>query len=139
MIKGLAGKDDFVTLPSEGRTDPPPEWPIADVTGNELDMWGKLWKKPQALMWEIQGLDYAVALYVRTYFEAVEPKAVSGLKTAVLRMEGELGISLPGMKSLGWQIAQSENDPNFQDVKPSKSARQTKNNNWLSAVSVEGA
>ena len=139
MIKGIAGKDDFVTLPAEGRADPAPEWPLTDITGDELILWGKLWRKPQALMWDIQGLDYSVALYVRTYFEAVEPNAVSGLKTAVLRMEGELGLSLPGMKSLGWQIGVAGDGHGVQSSAPSRSSRQTKNNTWLSAVSVEGA
>jgi len=137
MIKGLGGKDGFITLPADGRTDPAPEWPIAGVTGEELGMWEKLWEKPQALMWDIQGLDYAVALYVRTYFEAVEPKAVSGLKTAAIRMEGELGLSLLGMKTLGWQIEVQEDAASAQA--PTKGARKTKTDNWLSAVSVEGA
>jgi hypothetical protein len=136
QIKGLAGKEDFVTLPAEGRTDPEPEWPLAIGTADEMTLWAKLWQKPQALMWEIQGLDYAVAMYVRTFFEAVEPGAVAGLKTAALRMEGELGLSLPGMKTLGWQIAVSDDEP--VTVLP-KAARQTTGANWLKAVSVEGS
>lgn len=135
QIRALAGKEDFVTLPAEGRDAPAPEWPLIECTADELSLWGKLWQKPQALMWEIQGLEFAVAMYVRTYFEAVEPKAVAGLKTAALRMEGELGLSLPGMKTLGWQIATGD-----EPAPVAKTAsRQTSSGDWLKAVSVEGS
>lgn len=134
QLKGLAGKEDFVTLPAEGRLAPPPEWPLPEVKTTEMILWGKLWQKPQALVWEIQGLDYAVAHYVRTYFEASEPGAVAGLKTAALRMEGELGLSLPGMKTLGWQIGDASAAPT-----PTTGSRQTSSGDWLKSVSVEGA
>lgn len=135
-IKGLAGKEDFVTLPSEGRAGPAPEWPLAECTADELVFWSKLWATPQALVWEIHGLEFAVALYVRTYFEAAEPKAVSGLKIAALRMEGELGLSLPGMKTLGWQIA---GDTASTPIAAPSAARKTSSGDWLKAVSVEGS
>lgn len=135
QIRGLAGKEDFVTLPAEGRTDPAPEWPLELVTTEEFAYWVKLWSKPQALMWEILGIEFAVAHYVRSYFEAVEPKAVSGLKTAVLRMEGDLGLSLLGMKSLGWQIG----DPNAEPVAAPSAARQTSSGDWLKSVVIETA
>jgi hypothetical protein len=139
QIRGLAGKEDFVTLPASGRVAPAPEWPLTECTVDELALWGKLWCKPQALMWEIQGIDYAVAMYVRTYFEAVEPGAVAGLKTAALRMEGELGLSLPGMKTLGWQIISDEDSEPVAKTPAGSGARKTTGKNWLSAVSVAGS
>lgn len=135
QIRGLAGKEDYVTLPAEGRDGPAPEWPLELVTPDEFAFWGKLWQKPQALVWEITGLEFAVALYVRTYFEAATPGAVSGLKTAALRMENDLGLSLLGMKTLGWQIG----DPNAEPVAAPAAARQTSSGDWLKSVSVEGA
>lgn len=135
QIKGLAGKDDFITLPAGGRTDPAPEWPLESVTSDEFLLWVKLWAKPQALMWERLGQDFAVAHYVRTYFEAVEPKAVSGLKTVALRMESELGLSSLGMKTLGWQIAEGDSGP----IEAPAGARQTSSGDWLKSVAVEGA
>ena len=136
QIRGLAGREDFVTLPAEGRTDPAPEWPLELVSTDEFAYWVKLWAKPQALMWEILGIEFAVAHYVRTYFEAVEPKAVSGLKTAVLRMEGDLGLSLLGMKTLSWQIE----DVATSHLAPAATGkRKTSSGDWLKAVRVEGA
>jgi hypothetical protein len=135
-IKGLEGKDGFLTLPTEGRSEPAPEWPLEDSTDAELAYWELLWAKPQAYMWEIIGLEFSVAMYVRTYLEAAAPGAVNGLKTAALRMEGELGISLPGMKSLGWQIAPADTAP-AEAMPPA--ARKTSSGDWLKAVSVEGA
>lgn len=138
QIRGLSGKEGFVTLPAEGRTDPAPGWPLDSVTDAERELWERLWAKPQALMWEIQGLEFAVAMYVRSYFEGVEPGASAGLKTAVLRMEGELGLSLLGMKTLGWQIEAGEDAVSAGAVsKPL--ARRTPTDKWLEAVRVEGS
>jgi len=132
QIRGLAGKEDFVTLPVQGRTDLPPEWPLMESTIVERALWVQLWAKPQALMWEIHGLEFQVAQYVRSYFESVEVGAVSGLKTAVIRMEAELGLSLNGMKSLGWQIAES-----LEASRPTPAARKTSSGNWLNGVRTD--
>jgi len=135
QIRGLGGKEDFVTLPVQGRTDPPPEWPLMESSYVEIALWETLWAKPQALMWEILGLEFQVAQYVRSYFESVMVDASAGLKTAVMRMEGELGLSLNGMKSLQWQIAES-----VEVSKPTPAARKTSTGNWLNGVRVnEGA
>jgi hypothetical protein len=133
QIKGLAGKEDWVTLPAAGRLDPAPEWPLEVVTSTEFDLWVKLWSRPQALMWEIHKLEFQVAMYVRTYFEAAEPGATAGIKSAAVRLEAELGLSLPGMKMLGWQIANE--DAPAADVP----ARQTPSGSWLKSVSVVGS
>jgi len=135
QIKGLAGKEDFVTLPADGRVEVVPEWPLESLSDSESDLWGMLWLKPQSLMWEMLSLELSVAMYVRTFLEASEPKAVAALKTAALRMEGELGISLPGMKTLGWQIASD----GVAEVAPMQAARRTTSGDWLKAVTVEGA
>lgn len=135
QIRGLAGKEDFVTLPAAGRTEPAPDWPLELCTSDEFILWTKLWAKPQALMWDIVGLEFAVALYVRTYFEAAEPKSSAGVKTAALRMESELGLSMLGMKTLAWQIEDGDAEP----IVAQAGARQTSSGDWLKSVSVEGA
>lgn len=133
QIKGLAGKEDWVTLPAEGRVGATPSWPFESVNQTELDLWALLWGKPQAFMWEINGLDHSVAMYVRTFLEAAEPGAVNGLKSVAIRMEAELGLSYLGMKTLGWQIANE--DVPAADVP----ARQTPSGGWLKSVSVVGS
>jgi len=99
-------KDDagWVTLPADGYDGVKPAFPLQGASGFELDLWDELWCKPQAFMWANLGLERQVAAYVRAYAESVLADASAGLKTAVLRMESELGISVPGMHSLRWKI-----------------------------------
>lgn len=105
-------KDDaaWVTLPVEGYAGAVPEWPFSssDLAGFEAVYWNELWRKPQAIMWAKLDMARQVASYVRAFAEAAEPKASAGLKTAVLRMEGELGLSLPGMNSFRWKFSEDE-------------------------------
>lgn len=81
---------------------------MVESTGRELDLWAELWRKPQAAMWAKLGLEFEVAAYVRAFLESVEPEASAGLKTAVLRMSAEIGLSLPGMHQLRWKFATDE-------------------------------
>lgn len=103
-------KDDaaWVTLPSEGYTGAVPDFPLVGALDVESELWSELWAKPQASMWAKLGLKYEVAAYVRAFIESVEPEAAAGLKTAVLRMAAEIGLSLPGMHSLRWKFAEDE-------------------------------
>ncbi|WP_092965286.1 hypothetical protein [Agromyces sp. CF514] len=96
-----------MTLPTVFDGDAP-AWPLELLTGTESALWDELWLKPQAAMWSKLGLKFQVAAYVRAYLESVEPGAVNGLKTGVLRMEAELGLSIPGMTRLGWKFAEDE-------------------------------
>ncbi|MEK6310131.1 MAG: hypothetical protein V4737_11565 [Curtobacterium sp.] len=123
---------EWTTLPAEGYQGPIPEHPLPanpiydifwvdkqrmkelDVQATEafrereVALWEKLWRRPQAVMWMKLGLEYEVASYARAYLESNLPDAVSGMKTATLRMAAELGLSLPGMHSLRWKIADDE-------------------------------
>ena len=103
-------KDDaaWVVLPAEGFAGEVPEFPLRDASGVELELWGTLWRKPQAVMWGRLGLEFEVAAYVRAFLESVEASASAGLKTAVLRMAAEIGLSLPGMHQLRWKFAADE-------------------------------
>jgi hypothetical protein len=93
-------------LPADGFDGVKPVFPLSAASAAELDLWDELWLKPQADQWAVLGLERQVAAYVRSYLEATEPGAVSGLKTAVLRMEAELGLSTVGLNSLRWKIEQ---------------------------------
>jgi hypothetical protein len=97
-----------VTLPAEGFQGDVPAFPLAGALEAETDLWVTLWAKPQAAMWSKLGLEYEVAAYVRAFLESVEVEASAGLKTAVLRMAAEIGLSLPGMHSLRWKFAEDE-------------------------------
>lgn len=103
-------KDDaaWVTLPAGGFDGKVPEFPLAGASGAEVELWAILWAKPQAAMWSRLGLEFEVAAYVRAFIESVEVEASAGLKTAVLRMAAEIGLSLPGMHSLRWKFSEDE-------------------------------
>lgn len=128
---------DWVDLPAGGFTGAVPIFPLSDALTVEVELWDELWGKPQAAAWSALGLKFQVAAYVRAFLESTEAKASAGLKTAVLRMENELGISIAGMKQNLWRIGEGAS-PLI--VPPSAAAaRKTPGNNWLSAVSVAGA
>lgn len=127
-------KDDaaWVTLPADGFQGVVPEFPLpravqfdtvfesgkkvtepddaetVAVWEAELELWAELWRKPQAAMWSQLGMKFEVAAYVRAFLESVRSEASAGLKTAVLRMAGEIGLSLPGMHSLRWKFSTDE-------------------------------
>lgn len=73
----------------------------------ELSIWEDVWRKPQAVLWSRWGLEYQVAAYVRAFVESVEVGATAGLKTTVLRMSSEIGLSTDGMRSLRWRIEET--------------------------------
>lgn len=131
-------KDDagWVTLPAEGFAGEAPSYPLIDESGFELDLWNELWEKPQAVMWDRLGLKYQVAAYVRAYSESTLPEASAGLKTAVLRMEGELGLSLPGMHALRWKFSEDEVGAKRSTGVPSRSGPSAKQR--LAALSNGG-
>ena len=103
-------KDDagWTVLPVEGFKGEVPGFPLSDALGVETEFWAELWQKPQAVMWAKLGMKYQVAAYVRAFLESVEAKASAGLKTAVLRMEAEIGLSLPGMNTFRWKFSEDQ-------------------------------
>jgi hypothetical protein len=101
--------DEWTVLPREGRgRRPAPKWPLDSPLPAEAKLWALLWKKPQAVMWERLGMQLQVAAYTRAFIDSVSGSMSPGMKTAVLRMEGELGISIPGMHSLRWKFSEDE-------------------------------
>jgi hypothetical protein len=129
---------DWVDLPAGGFHGDVPEFPLSNALNIEVVLWDELWGKPQAAAWLALGLKYQVAAYVRAYLESTEAGAIAGLKTAVLRMETELGLSIAGMKQNLWRIGGGAAAA-VAVVSDAPAARKTSANNWLSAVSVEGA
>ena len=127
---------DWVELPADGFSGEIPDFPLPDALGLEVDLWRELWTKPQGAAWSSLGLKFQVAAYVRAFLESVESGASAGLKTAVLRMEAELGLNVPGMRSNGWRISDG---PATAPAATAKAARKTSSGDWLKAVSVEGA
>lgn len=125
---------EWIDLPAAGFAGAVPDYPLTGGSDAEVALWVELWSKPQAQAWAALGLKFQVAAYVRAYLESVEEKASAGLKTAVLRMESELGLSIMGMKQNLWRIT-GEVSP----VSAPTAARKTSSGDWLKAVTVDGA
>ena len=101
---------EWVRLPSEGRTGDPPSWPLTDPTERELHLWGEMWAKPQAVEWERMKMTDQLGLYVRSLAEAEVPDSRPAVRTLVRQMGDALGLTIPGMRSLRWVIADSADD-----------------------------
>lgn len=114
------------TLPAEGRTGPTPVWPLVDVEPREWDLWRDLWTRPQAVMWERLGLDYEVALFVRTLAEAEEPQPRSDAAKLTKQYLESLGLTGPGMLRLRWKIGPVEQEAPAEEVTPAKVAPRRK-------------
>lgn len=95
---------DWIDLPAEGRKGRAPAWPLSKQTKRETELWKKEWRRPQAVMWERNGQEVEVALYVRRLAEAEVRGAPVTLANLVRQLQEALGISLPGMARLRWRI-----------------------------------
>lgn len=102
---GRAGAD-WIRLPASGRKGEPPEWPraVPRPTKAELEHWTEEWKRPQAQVWEANGQELEVALYVRAVRIASNPKAKSGDRNLVKQLLEHLGLSQPGLARNHWMI-----------------------------------
>ena len=128
-------KKDWDTLPASGFSGPVPVWPLPDQSGREAELWVIYWRKPQAIIWDRNNQQLEVALHVRRISEVEIPDSPTALGTLVRQQMDALLLTIPAMNAA--HILISSTVPAA--LAPSRSARQTKNNTWLSAVSVEGA
>lgn len=95
-----------VLLPKEGRAGAPPKWPLP---GRAPRRWGELWKLPQAVMWERQGLENLVARYVALEAKINDPEEPESHNASfwgvLAKMEENLGLSAMAMMRLQWEVA----------------------------------
>ncbi|MFF7191781.1 hypothetical protein ACFZAR_43070 [Streptomyces sp. NPDC008222] len=96
---------EWTILPAEGRQGATPEWPLSEQSIREAELWGRLWRMPQALMWERYGQELEVALYVRRFSEAELMDSRVNLSTLVRQMADSLGLTTPGMRANRWRVA----------------------------------
>ena len=128
-------RKDWDTLPASGFAGLVPEWPLPDQSGREAELWDVYWRKPQAIIWDRNNQQIEVALHVRRISEVEIPDSPTALGTLVRQQMDALLLTIPAMNAAHILISSTV----LTVSAPLKSARQTKNNTWLSAVSVEGA
>ena len=97
-------KGDWVMLPAAGRPGDAPVWPLTGHTEREAQLWGDLWRKPQALMWERNGQELEVALLVRNLALVEDPRSPVNLGTLVRQQFDSLGLTTPGLRANRWKI-----------------------------------
>lgn len=100
-----ADKAGWTTLPAEGRTGEPPQWPLVAAQPREEVLWESMWARPQAVMWERLGQEIEVAMFCRKLSEAELPKASVELQKVVRQYLDSLGMSVQGMLRNRWRIA----------------------------------
>lgn len=86
---------EWTKLPTAGRLGQAPEWPLA-IQGpneNELLLWRDMWMLPQAMIWEVDRSHQLVAFYVRTYLEAMHPKAGAQARMFVRQLSNDLYLA----------------------------------------------
>lgn len=81
-----------------------PEWPLAAAVTRELDLWAGEWRRPQAVMWERNGQELEVAMYVRSLVDAESHDASVASRTLLKQLQEALGLSIPGMLRNRWRI-----------------------------------
>lgn len=113
---------EWTTLPAEGRPGEPPEWPLPQCSSREKKLWRELWAKPQATQWDKLGLTYEVALLTRRMTEAEQRESATNISTLVRQLWDDLGLSVAGMRTNRWKIADEATATH--DDKPQTSARE---------------
>lgn len=96
---------DWTTLPSAGRPGPAPTWPLDEQTEREAVLWEREWRRPQALIWEANGQELEVAMFVRSVADAENAEASVASRTLVRQQMDSLGLTIPGLLRNRWRIA----------------------------------
>lgn len=102
-LKRERDSQDWVTLPA-ARTGDAPTWPLDSQSERETDLWKHEWTRPQAVMWEENGQELEVALYVRSIVAAEQHDAPTNARTLVKQQQEALGLSVPGLHRNKWRI-----------------------------------
>jgi hypothetical protein len=98
-----------VKLPAEGRSGPPPAWPlVGDPIDAEASAWVELWATPQAVAWERLGWTRTVGRYCRVMVAAEELDASAKVLLEARQLEDRLGLTPKAMRMLLWEIVSDE-------------------------------
>ncbi len=90
---------EWRTLPAAGRAGPAPDWPLISPLKRELELWELLWRKPQAILWEQNGLEFEVAMHVRTLAVAEKRGAATNTRTLLRQQADALYLTMPALRA----------------------------------------
>lgn len=99
----------FVTLPSEGYTGKPPDWPFPKGSTRERAVWRKAWTYPQAAQWIKEPWRWeTIAMWVRWKVRAESPESSAADASVLHRFADQIGMTPAGLKENGWGLAVDE-------------------------------
>jgi hypothetical protein len=130
---------EWTILPADGRMGAMPTWPLSEQSARETELWGELWAKPQAIMWERFGQELEVALYVRRFTEAELMDSRVNLSTLVRQMADSLGLTTPGMRANRWRITADEPAAVKPTARGRAAATRASSRSRLKVVPADGA
>lgn len=113
----------WTTLPAEGWQGELPKWPLPDETERELELWARLWAKPQGVAWHKLGQQLEVAMFVRQFCRAEQHMASVELQKVVRQYLDSLGLSVQGMLRNRWKIAPAAEEPGAVSAEPARPRR----------------
>lgn len=86
-----------------------PRWPLGTpATPAERKAWRELWRTPQALVWERQGIVRVVARFCRVMVEAEQRGAKAAALAEARQLEDRLGLTPMALRFLLWTIEDAE-------------------------------
>jgi len=101
----------FHALPADGFQGDIPDFPLPNEIERESEVWGQLWRTPQAAAWSVEPWRWrVVAMYVRWSVRMEDAEANAALVSQVIRLGDQIGMTPAGLKENGWQIAKSESE-----------------------------
>ena len=104
-------KDGLKPIPDKDFHGRPPVFPLEEPTDQEMVMWRRIWKYPQAREWKQDPWRWpTIALYVRSYVDATKPGAPASARNGISRMATEIGLTKDGLVLNGWKLIE-EQDP----------------------------
>lgn len=102
-------KDGLKALPNKDFHGRPPHFPLEEPTGQEVAMWRRIWKYPQAREWKQDPWRWpTIALYVRSYVDATKPGAPASARNGITRMATEIGLTKDGLVLNGWKLVEEQ-------------------------------
>jgi len=116
----------FTALPAEGYIGEIPDFPLPGPTDREIEVWGSLWRTPQAAAWSVQSWRWLnVADLVRLQVRGEAHDAPVNIATVVRQLRADLGLTPAGLKENGWTIAEDQVGARRDDKasEPRKSSR----------------
>jgi hypothetical protein len=98
-------------------------WPLPDQLSGEAGLWEREWSRPQAVMWERNGQELEVALFVRALVVSEGPKASAADRNVVQRKMSDLGLTVPGLRANRWRIVEQAAGASRRKAPAARSAR----------------